>query len=410
LPSDQLALSYRQRGIARFQTGRADLAILDFTSAMWLKGLDDDQTTRTYYNRGLAYQMLDESKLAIADLTTAIERNPGYAEAYNSRGHVYLGLNEHEKALADFTASHTQGNPEPHLPVYGMALTYEAMGKVDVAKSWYGRVLEIKADFEPARAKLHPDDVALDSAPVPAIESGTLLPSTTSQKDDAPELRRETEEDRVLEPEAAPAFTLDADAERQLKTAANRDGEPLLTEAESQDTRPTLVDEPVPPEGRDQQLPVLEPAAPPAAAAQDTRADRAPSTRVATSVEMSAPKETALSVRQPSAAEADASTPEHQVATLSPVTEPSQGKTGAVGDYHIQLGAYASPAIAESEAMRLKNGHPDLLGSVTHTVQRASVGTKTYFRLRGTGLSRADAIRLCKDLRERSLSCVVSRP
>jgi hypothetical protein len=79
-------------------------------------------------------------------------------------------------------------------------------------------------------------------------------------------------------------------------------------------------------------------------------------------------------------------------------------------DYQVQLGAYASPAIAESEAMQMKKDHADLLGSIDHTIVRASVGTKTYFRLRGTGLTRAEAIRLCKGLRERALKCVVTRP
>jgi tetratricopeptide (TPR) repeat protein len=401
LPASEIALSYRQRGIAYFQTDRTDLAILDFTSALWLNGLDEDQTTKTYYNRGLAYKVLRETELAIADLTMAIERNPKYAEAYNSRGHIYRELGQYEQALADFTASHTQGNPEPHLPMYGMALTYEAMGRQEEAKAWYSRVLTVTADFEPALEKLHPDDLAEDVAPVPAIESGTLLPSSdTTEASAEPQLRGNVDEE-VLEPAAPPAvaFTLDQKTQNSLAAVANKDGGPLVTEAESQDTRPTLVDGPVPEERAGSKT------------SAERTAETLSSTRVASSVEITdARTETseAVTSRQRSGLEDD-SAEEQQLAALSPVTKPP-AQPGVPTDYEIQLGAYASPAIAESEAMRLKKDHADLLADMGYVVQRASVGAKTYFRLRGTGLSRPDAIRLCKELRGRSISCVVSRP
>jgi tetratricopeptide (TPR) repeat protein len=404
LPASEIALSYRQRGIAYFQTDRTDLAILDFTSALWLNGLDEDQTTKTYYNRGLAYKVLRETELAIADLTLAIERNPKYAEAYNSRGHIYRELGQYEQALADFTASHTQGNPEPHLPMYGMALTYEAMGRQDEAKAWYSRVLTVTADFEPALEKLHPDDLAEDVAPVPAIESDALLPSSeTAEATSAaePQLRGNVDEE-VLEPSAPPAvaFTLDQKSQNSLAAAANKDGGPLVTESESQDTRPTLIDGPVPEERSG------------STASAERTAETESSTRVASSVEIADARTGApepVTQRQRSGLENDTAD-EQQLAALSPATKPLAQPGVPTDHYEIQLGAYASPAIAESEAMRLKKDHADLLANMGYAVQRASVGTKTYFRLRGTGLSRADAIRLCKELRGRSISCVVSRP
>jgi tetratricopeptide (TPR) repeat protein len=418
LPRDQLALSYRQRGIGHFQTGRADLAILDFTSAMWLNGLDADQMTRTYYNRGLAYEVLGESRLAVADLTTAIERNPSYAEAYNSRGHIHLKSGDHEHALADFTASHTQGNPEPHLPMYGMALTYEAMGRLEEAKAWFGRVLEVKPDFEPAVEKLHPDDLAMDAVPTPAIESSTLLPPTQPEEGE-PQLRKAPDDGDALEPAAPPVIVFDEEKQRAIaESLARKDGEPLATAAESQDPRPTLIDEPVPAASPSQQAAVvavetkptvLEPAAAPPMK-EDVAAD-VPSTRVATSVEVSEPsRDETLTLRQPVSSEEKPANSPQQMAAISAATKPAQPASRTASDYQIQLGAYASPAIAESEAMRLKRNYADVLSSVSHAVQRASVGSKTYFRLRGTGLNRAEAIRICKALRERDVSCVVARP
>ncbi len=419
LPADQLAMSYRQRGIANFQINRADLAILDFTSAIWLNGLTPDQTTRTYYNRGLAYEVLGESPAAIADLTAAIERNPNYAEAYNSRGHVFRKLHQYEQALADFTASYRQGNPEPHLPMYGLAMTYEEMGKTEEAKAWYSQALKTKPDFEPAIEKVHPDQVAIDAAPVPAIESETLLPPAQEEL----KLRKEFD---VAEAESENEMDIATDV------APSQDpgglGGPLITAAEADDGLPTLVDEPVPPEDGDtdetvaaalpqphQKPTALEPAAAPPDGPATSLAEHVSSAAASTA---GAPETSALALplRQSSADEESDLAPASQLAAASP-SQTTAAKNGGAGPttgvehkYQVQLGSYASPAIAESEAMRLKAENKDLLGEVGHEVQKAVVGTKTYFRLRGTDLTFVSALRLCKGLQARHISCVVSAP
>ena len=537
LPQDQFAMTYRQRGIAYFQTKRTDLAILDFTSALWLDGLGDDVMTKTYYNRGLAYEALGESKLAIADLTAAIERNPAYAEAYNSRGHVYRELHDYDQALADFTASYRQGNPEPHLPMYGMALTYEAMGKREEAKSWYSRALTMKPDFAPALEKLHPDQVAMDAAPVPAIESEALLPGSESK---TPELSAQLRKDKAEEEFEFGPQPVQTDSQPTDPNIAADDGGPLLlTEAESRDTLPTLIDEPVPDRGdvvASVPSPPPEPrpkpvfdltlsselasqtiTEPPAgsleaeAAPADNRstatamdeaqpASAEPSPRVESSIaegktepasvktastlagndsaltepsappvpegvtsdehvpSLSTPIQVSATQTEPASladalnrrelarlqgrgndsADGEASKPqrletaaltqgqspgantakegiapaepERQTAALSPTPVQPPPAKRAEGDYEIQLGAYASATIAEREAKRIKTENADLLANLGHEVHRASVGTKTYFRLRGIGLARADAIDLCKALRTRAVSCIVSRP
>lgn len=392
LPVEQLSVSYRQRGIANFQLGRADFAILDFTSALWLGGLDGDLMTRTYYNRGLAYEMLNETKLAIADLTTAIGRNTGYAEAYNSRGHLYRKLGQYEEALADFAASTRQGNPEPHLPMYGMALTYEAMGRTADARSWYRRALMMKPDFELALEKLTPGDIASDAGPVAQLHSDELVPDgvETTPTDSA-----ESSPAQASVP-AAPITEQIAAAEQASIDALEEDdgsGGPLVAEGEIIDNSlPTLVDEPAPPEvkERDQRraasvpaphakppLPSIEPAAAPPGAAEDTLRSHVPSV---------ASRET-------------------QVASTSP------GPTGAeASDYQIQLGSYASRAMAEKEARKLKRDHPLLFETTNAEVQEVHVAGRSYYRLRGSGLTRTEASRLCKGLRQRDINCTVARP
>lgn len=391
LPADQLSVSYRQRGIAYIQLGRADFAVLDFTSALWLGGLDGDLMTRTFYNRGLAYEMLDETKLAIADLTTAIGRNTSYAEAYNSRGHMYRKLGQYEQALADFAASTRQGNPEPHLPMYGMALTYEAMGRSEDARAWYRRALMMKPDFDLALEKLTPGDIASDAGPVAQLDSEELVPEGVEPSSGA---TAENAPAQATGP-AAPITEQIAAAEQASIDALKEDdgsGGPLVEEGEIDNSLPTLVDEPAPPEVKEREpsrsasvpapqfkppAPRIEPAAAPPQADQDT-----------------------LRSHVPSVANRDT-----QVATVSP--SPSGAEAN---DYQVQLGSYASRALAEKEARKLKRDHPLLFETTNAEVQEVHVAGRSYYRLRGSGLTRDEASRLCKGLRQRDINCTVARP
>lgn len=392
LPVEQLSVSYRQRGIAYFQLGRAEFAILDFTSAIWMGGLDGDLMTRTYYNRGLAYEMLGETKLAIADLTTAIGRNTSYAEAYNSRAHIYRKLGQYQQALADFAASSRQGNPEPHLPMYGMALTYEAMGRMTDARSWYRRALMMKPDFELALEKLSPGDIASDAGPVAQLESDELVPEGVET---APPEGAESSpaQASVL---AAPITEQIAAAEQASIDAIEEDdgsGGPLVAEGEIIDNSlPTLVDEPAPPEvkERDQArkgsvpaphakppVPSIEPAAAPLGEGENTLRSHVPS---------AANRDTAVAAVSPSATSTE------------------------TNDYQVQLGSYASRGLAEKESMKLKRDHPLVFNSTNAQVQEVHVAGRSYYRLRGSGLTRNEAVRLCKGLRQRDINCTVARP
>jgi tetratricopeptide (TPR) repeat protein len=51
---------------------------------------------------GLLYERRGDYKKAMNDFDTAIELDPGYAEAYKHRGELYLKLGNYKKALKDF--------------------------------------------------------------------------------------------------------------------------------------------------------------------------------------------------------------------------------------------------------------------------------------------------------------------
>ena len=61
-----------------------------------------DDVAVTYNNRGVAYYRLGEYELAIADYNAALERSPASADFVKNRGLAYEQMGDLEKALADF--------------------------------------------------------------------------------------------------------------------------------------------------------------------------------------------------------------------------------------------------------------------------------------------------------------------
>lgn len=81
----------------------------------------------------------------------------------------------------------------------------------------------------------------------------------------------------------------------------------------------------------------------------------------------------------------------------------------AAGDIGIQLGAFNSQAIAESQWRRAQRRHEDLLGALTHAVTTVDSGGRTLFRLRaGPVADRSKAQELCASLKSRGEACIVA--
>ena len=118
--------AYYNRGIAYFNKGDFDRAIVDFSEAIELN--PDDAVA--YNNRGGIYYLKEEYESAIADFSKAIELNPGYAIAYNNRGVAYYLKKEYESAIVDFSEA-IELNPNYAIAYNNRGRTYGVRGEVD---------------------------------------------------------------------------------------------------------------------------------------------------------------------------------------------------------------------------------------------------------------------------------------
>jgi len=82
------------------QIHRYDDAIELLDEAISIIGTDD--VAVSYANRGLAYLGLGDHDRALEDLNTAVAILPDLSYAYTARGFCYLAMEEYEKALAEF--------------------------------------------------------------------------------------------------------------------------------------------------------------------------------------------------------------------------------------------------------------------------------------------------------------------
>jgi hypothetical protein len=84
-------------------------------------------------------------------------------------------------------------------------------------------------------------------------------------------------------------------------------------------------------------------------------------------------------------------------------------KDGA-GMWNAQLSSSSSEAAASAEWAALLKKYPAILSGRSHTVTKAEVGGKTYFRLRVSGLATStEADEICSRLKAYSVSCFVTK-
>jgi tetratricopeptide (TPR) repeat protein len=129
---------YNNRGLAYFDQGEYDKAIIDFTQAIGLNGDYADG----YYNRGLVYQKKGEYGKAVFDYTKSIIINPRYLKAYINRGQVYSANKEHEKAIFDFKRA-IEIAPLDTKAYFNLAYLYLTLGNKKEAMAFYKKILEI---------------------------------------------------------------------------------------------------------------------------------------------------------------------------------------------------------------------------------------------------------------------------
>ncbi len=82
----------------------------------------------------------------------------------------------------------------------------------------------------------------------------------------------------------------------------------------------------------------------------------------------------------------------------------------ASGGYTIQLISLTSADAAESAWKNMREEHPDLLGQLSLTVEKANVSGNTYYRVQaGAFNDRSKARELCARLKAQKQDCLVVR-
>jgi tetratricopeptide (TPR) repeat protein len=167
------ANAFQDRATAYFQKKDYDLCIADSTRAMEL----DPKMWQTYNNRGVAYREKGDFDRALADLNRAVELNPsGQGNALFNRGTVYNAKGDYERAIADFSRSISLDQKDAGARKY-RAVAYLKTGKFDQARADLISALQIKPDYEDAKATLTELEQAEATAKGTPIQQAAAGPS-----------------------------------------------------------------------------------------------------------------------------------------------------------------------------------------------------------------------------------------
>ncbi|MCX5694595.1 MAG: tetratricopeptide repeat protein [Candidatus Omnitrophica bacterium] len=132
---------YNERGLAYFDKGEYDKALIDFTQAVKLNRNYADG----FYNRGKVYQKKGEYGKAVFDYTEAIKIEPGYVGAYINRGLVYYSSKEYENAILNFNQA-IEINPLGTEAYFNLAYLYGKLGKRMEAVVLCKKILRINSN------------------------------------------------------------------------------------------------------------------------------------------------------------------------------------------------------------------------------------------------------------------------
>ena len=98
--SPDFTMPYLYRGEVYYKMGKFDLAIEDYTQAIFWTNAPF-AIAKGLCLRGIAYYAKGEIDKAIKDFTKALQKEPEYAQVYFQRGQAYLIKNEFNLAIAD---------------------------------------------------------------------------------------------------------------------------------------------------------------------------------------------------------------------------------------------------------------------------------------------------------------------
>jgi tetratricopeptide (TPR) repeat protein/S1-C subfamily serine protease len=180
LVSPATAANFEARASRRFDEGRYDQAIADYTAALKL----DPQLTSAMVNRGWAYlnkedyetasadfgaalkidpemraayegrgtcqREMGQYDQAIRDLTEAIRRDSADADGYERRAKCYQALERYHEALKDRNRA-VELSPDEYVYLLGRGQTFRALKKFDAARRDFERAIAL----EPGRSEIY---------------------------------------------------------------------------------------------------------------------------------------------------------------------------------------------------------------------------------------------------------------
>ncbi len=167
----------------------------------------------------------------------------------------------------------------------------------------------------------------------------------------------------------------------------------------------------LPPPEQPMALPVSPPPGPPATPAPQTAAASAPAAPATAAAAPAAALEpgTARPAQSTVASPANPRLARPQAQQAGP--QPGRPQLERAGGLRLQLGAVRSAGMARAEWDRIKRTNPDLLGHLTAVAVRADLGDRgVYYRIQtGPIADSAIAERVCGELRQRRLGCIIVR-
>jgi cell division protein FtsN len=125
--------------------------------------------------------------------------------------------------------------------------------------------------------------------------------------------------------------------------------------------------------------------------------------------------ESALPASPNAAATAAAPAAPNPAAAPKPAAAPpvaaAPATAAAAGAYGVQLGAFSSgKKAAEKHWATLQKKSPKLLAGLTPKIHSSKTSKGTVYRLQVAGLSKTQALAICKDLKGKSQACTVLKP
>jgi tetratricopeptide (TPR) repeat protein len=349
LPPELVANALLNRALANQNLGRHEAAVNDYSAAMESGDMPPPLRAVVYYNRGLSEQALARPALAIEDYTSALLLDPELAQAYLSRASVLRQSGQYLFALGDYEKALRYSHAEPHLALYGQALTYEALSRPLLAQNALARAIKVSPDFQPARDKLL--ELAGPEAVNQAVQNDPVALEGTQQADLA------RQRDALLTASMSMSLPDGAATRTELSATVEQPRDVVVEAPEAESASAVARIEP----------------------AGETR-------------------EVAALVLPASEPEPD---PEPRTAPQEPEIE----------GWMVQLSSQRNEASAWSAWEQLSRRHSELLGGRDAAVVRAELdGKGVFYRLRIHHLeSRDEARSLCSRLKKRGTACYFGR-